>query len=100
VDDQQKKQEEAQKWLLIERNIQLPIERLGGTLSLERRTGLTTMTLPELNQLAIELQACHSPNDAINAVVLGISESHRVQREQEAKGFDELAGPAEISMEP
>ncbi len=100
MDTDEKKQEEAQKELIIEQNIAIPIERLGGVLSAERQSGLRKMTLLELKQLAIDLQDSETSTDAISTVVRAIAASQQARREDDTKRLDGLIGPAHVDMDP
>lgn len=99
MDNNENKRTNAEIHLLIERNIVLPIERLGGTLSNERRIGLQEMTLLELNQLAIDLQNLETSSRAITTVVRAIAASQQNRYEDDAKRVDELIGPAHVDMD-
>ena len=98
ADDRKKKQEEAERSLLIESQIVLPLESMGGELSLERREGLKTMTLPELRHLGEKLQNTPTAQQALTAIVKAISDSRQARRAAEDKRLDDGNGPAKVEM--
>ena len=92
--------EKAKREYVIDADIELRIEELDGKLSPERKDGLRAMKLPELQQLARELQRTPTRQDAITAVVKAITDSRHARRAADAKKFDELDGgrPAKVGV--
>jgi hypothetical protein len=97
--DNQRRKEEAEKGRIIESEIEIRIENLGCDLRAklwsDRKAGLKTMTLPELRQLAQELQRALTLNAANSALVKAITDSGQRRREADDKKFDDVCGTAE-----
>ena len=93
-------QEEREKMQIIECQIELAIEKLGGQLSPKRKEGLQRMSVEELTRTAKGVAGAKSPEEAIGLIVNDITDSDHARRAVEQKRFDELGGcPAKISMD-
>lgn len=99
VDEQRKKMEDAEKVSIIESEIEIPIEALGAQLADERKTRLKKLTKPELQQLAHDVKAARTPQDAITITVEAICDSEEQQRTADDKKYDGLGGPARMDMD-
>ena len=75
ADELRKKKEHAEKVRIIEVEIESPIKTLGGYLPAERKTRLKTMTIPELQTVAQELQSAKTRQVAFSMIVKGLCAS-------------------------
>ncbi len=99
TDEQRKRMEDGEKEWIILLEIEMPIERLGGCLSDERKAGLKRMTKPELQQLSQDVQRAPAPQDAIKLTVGAICASETARRTADDKN-DALCPPARMEFCP
>ena len=100
-DEQKQKMETAEKLTIIESRIILPIDKLGGEVSDERKAGLKRMRKSELLRLADGVQNTNTPRKAIGMVVTAICDSDAARRSEEYEDdrkSDEHVGPARMDM--
>jgi len=99
TDETKEKKERSEKNQIIEVEIELPYEALGGELSHHsRKTRLQNLTLQELKQVAYEIRNIKTREDANRMIEKAIHESNVARRKKEYQedGFD--VGPANVSM--
>ncbi len=99
ADEQRKRMEDAERQTIIESEIEIPIERLGGRVSHERKAGLKSMTKPELQQLAQDVKGARTSQDAITMTVKAICASEHARRTADDEKYDGLSGPARMDMD-
>ncbi len=98
TDEQRNMAAYAAKVAIIESEIELRIEAVGGHVSDERKVGLRRMTKPDLQKLVQELQAATSAQAAISMIVKGICASDAARCAEEDRKYDGLGGPVNIDL--
>jgi hypothetical protein len=96
ADEQKRRIEDGEKEWIILLEIETRIEALGGRVSPERKAGLITMTMPELQQLALDMQGIQTSQEAITRTVMAITVSKHARKAAEDKKLDALCSPASV----
>jgi hypothetical protein len=103
VRDEEERMNEAKKQHIIEANIEQRVEQFGGDLRarlwLERRAGLRSMTLAELESLADDLRSVSTLEAVNTTVVNAITDSRHTRQAADEKRFNDLDGGRSAKMD-
>ncbi len=101
-EEERKKRKQAEKLLIIERDIIMRLESLGHFFDREmdkpRKTDMKNMSKPELERLAQELRGATTAQKAITMIVAAITASKATRRAERDKKYDALGAKARVDM--